>query len=126
MTIVSSAKRHSLDVWKYLKDVLDRLLAGETDYTKLLPDMEARESEAIRTYREEESRYKSDRKQLTRAGESSPLNSSDRKPRAKPPCQSYLPVVDAYRRATVVVPFESDRARDTESHRRALALLIMR
>ena len=28
MSIVSSAKRHSLDVWKYLKDVLDRVLAG--------------------------------------------------------------------------------------------------
>ena len=68
MTVVSSAKRHSLDVWKYLKDVLDRLLAGETDYTKLLPDVWKREHpEAIRTYREEESRYKSDRKQLTRA-----------------------------------------------------------
>jgi transposase len=68
MTIVSSAKRHSLDVWKYLKDVLDRLLAGETDYTKLLPDVWKQEHpEAIRTNREEESRYKSDRKQLTRA-----------------------------------------------------------
>ena len=68
MTIVSSAKRHSLDVWKYLKDVLDRLLAGETDYTKLLPDVWKQEHpEAIRRYREEESRYKSDRKQLTRA-----------------------------------------------------------
>ncbi len=53
MTIVSSAKRHSLDVWKYLKDVLDRLLAGETDYTKLLPDVWKQEHpEAIRTYRE--------------------------------------------------------------------------
>ncbi len=39
MTIVSSAKQHSLDVWKYLKDVLDRLLAGETDYMKLLPEV---------------------------------------------------------------------------------------
>jgi uncharacterized short protein YbdD (DUF466 family) len=68
MTIVSSAKRHSLDVWKYLKDVLDRLLAGETDYTKLLPEVWKQEHpEAIRTYREEESRYKSDHKQLTRA-----------------------------------------------------------
>ncbi len=26
MSIVSSAKRHSLDVWMYLKDVLDRVL----------------------------------------------------------------------------------------------------
>ena len=68
MTIVSTAKRHCLDVWKYLKDVLDRLLAGETDYTKILPDVWKQEHpRVIRTYREEESRYKSDRKQLTRA-----------------------------------------------------------
>jgi hypothetical protein len=51
MTIVSSAKRHILDVWKYLNSVLDRLLAGETDYTKLLPDVWKQEHpEAIRTY----------------------------------------------------------------------------
>lgn len=68
MSLVSSAKRHHLDVWKYLKDVLDRLLAGETDYAKLMPDVWKREHpEAIRVYREEESRYKADRKQLTRA-----------------------------------------------------------
>ena len=68
MSLVSSAKRHHLDVWKYLKDVLDRLLAGETDYAKLMPDVWKREHpEAVRVYREEESRYKADRKQLTRA-----------------------------------------------------------
>jgi hypothetical protein len=68
MTLVSSAKRHQLDIWKYLKDVLDRLLAGETDYTKLLPNVWKMEHpEAVRVYREEESRYKADRKQLTRA-----------------------------------------------------------
>lgn len=68
MTIVSSAKRHHLDVWKYLKDVLDRLLAGETDYAKLVPDAwKLEHPEAVRVYREEESRYKSDRKQLDRA-----------------------------------------------------------
>ena len=38
MSLVSSAKRHDLDVWKYVKDVLDQMLAGETDYRKLLPD----------------------------------------------------------------------------------------
>lgn len=68
MTVVSSVKRHHLDVWKYLKDVLDRLLAGETDYAKLVPDAWKREHpEAVRVYREQESRYKSDRKQLDRA-----------------------------------------------------------
>lgn len=68
MTIVSSAKRHQLDVWKYLKDVLDRLLAGETDYAKLVPDTwKLEHPEAVRVYRQEESRYKSDRKQVDRA-----------------------------------------------------------
>jgi len=68
MSVVSSAKRHSLDVWRYLKDILDRILAGETDYSKLMPDVWKREHpEAIRVYREEESRYKADRKQVTRA-----------------------------------------------------------
>ena len=68
MSIVSSAKRHQLDVRLYIKDILDRLLAGETDYSKLLPDAWKREHpEAVRVYREEESRYKSDRKQIDRA-----------------------------------------------------------
>ncbi len=68
MTLVSSAKRHHLDVWMYIKDVLDRLLAGETDYSRLLPDAwKVDHPEAIREYRVEESRQKSDRKQITRA-----------------------------------------------------------
>ncbi len=59
MTIVSSAKRHQLDVWHYLKDVLSRLLAGETDlYAVVARQVEAIASEAVRTYREAESRYK--------------------------------------------------------------------
>ena len=32
LTLVSSALRNDLDVWAYLKDVLDRLLAGDTGY----------------------------------------------------------------------------------------------
>jgi transposase len=68
MTLVSSAKRHQLDVWLYLKDILDRLLAGETDYAKFAPDVwKAAHPEAVRTYREEESRYKADRKKVSRA-----------------------------------------------------------
>ncbi len=51
----------------YIKDILDRLLAGETDYSKLLPDVWKLDNpQAVRVYREE-SRYKSDRKQLDRA-----------------------------------------------------------
>jgi transposase len=68
MSLVSSAKRHDLDVWIYLKDVLDRLLAGETDYEKLLPDRWKQEHpEAVRQYRVEERRDKADRKQLAAA-----------------------------------------------------------
>ena len=34
-TLVTSAVRNDLDVWAYVKDILDQLLAGETDYGKL-------------------------------------------------------------------------------------------
>jgi transposase len=68
MTLVSSARRHDLDVGVYLKDVLDQLLAGSTDYHRLLPDVwKQRHPEAIRAYRVEERRDKADRKQLEAA-----------------------------------------------------------
>lgn len=38
-TLVSSAVRNDLDVWAYLKDVLDQLFAGSTDYESLRPDL---------------------------------------------------------------------------------------
>ena len=63
-TLVTSAVRNDLDVWAYLKDVLDRLLAGETDYESLRPDIwRASHPEAIRQYRVQERRDKADRKQ---------------------------------------------------------------
>ena len=52
----------------YLKNLLDRLLAGETDYSKFSPKVwKAAHPEAVRTYREEESRYKADRKKVSRS-----------------------------------------------------------
>jgi hypothetical protein len=67
-TLVASAVRNHLDVWAYVKDVLDRLLAGETDYHQLRPDVWAiAHPEAIRQYRVEERRDKADRKQTRRA-----------------------------------------------------------
>jgi len=39
MSLVSSAHRNDLDVFVYVKDVLDRLLAGETDYDAMRPDV---------------------------------------------------------------------------------------
>lgn len=68
MTLVSSARRHDLDVGLYLKDVLDQLLAGCTDYDRLLPDVWKRSHpEAVRQYRVEERRDKAERKQLEAA-----------------------------------------------------------
>jgi transposase len=44
------------------------MLAGETDYSRLVPDAwKADHPEAVRQYRVEESRQKEDRKQITRA-----------------------------------------------------------
>jgi transposase len=68
MSVVSSAKRHDLDVWTYVKDLLDQLLAGTTDYEKLLPDVwKQSHPEAVRVYREEERRDKAERKQYEAA-----------------------------------------------------------
>ena len=68
LTLVSSAVRNDLDVWAYVKDVLDRLLAGSTDYDSLLPHVwRAHHPESIRQYRVEERRDRADRKQRRRA-----------------------------------------------------------
>jgi len=65
MTLVSSARRHDLDVGAYVKDVLDQLLAGSTDYHRLLPDVwKQSHPEAIREYRVAERRDKAERKQV--------------------------------------------------------------
>jgi transposase len=68
LTLVSSAVRNDLDVWAYLKDVLDRLLAGDTNYAALRPEAwRQAHPEAIREYRAVERRDRADRKQLRRA-----------------------------------------------------------
>ncbi len=67
-TLVSSAIRNDLDVWRYVKDVLDQLLAGRTDYEPLLPWNWAKEHpEAIRTYRVNERKQRAETKQTKRA-----------------------------------------------------------
>lgn len=67
LTLVSSAVRNDLDVWAYIKDVLDQLLAGCTDYEPLRPDVwKLSHPESIRTYRTEERRDRADRKQRRR------------------------------------------------------------
>jgi len=68
MTLVSSAARNDLDVFMYVKDVLDRLLAGETNYDVLRPDVwRQSHPEAIRIYRQEERRSRADTKAVKRA-----------------------------------------------------------
>lgn len=57
MTLVSSAHRNDLDIRAYVNDVLQRLLAGETDYQPLLPwNWAAAHLEYIRAFRQEERR----------------------------------------------------------------------
>ena len=63
LTLVTSAVRNDLHVWAYLKDILDQLLAGSTDYEALRPDIwKQSHPEAVRTYRQDERRYASERK----------------------------------------------------------------
>lgn len=68
LTLVSSAVRNDLDVWAYVKHVLDQLLAGSTDYESLRPDVwAAAHPEFIRTYRQEERRDRADRQRSRRS-----------------------------------------------------------
>ena len=64
---MSSALRNDLDVYAYLKAVLDALLRGRTDYATFRPDVWAQaHPEAIRNYRQEERRHRVDAKTLRR------------------------------------------------------------
>ena len=68
LTLVSSAVRNDLDVWAYVKCVLDCLLAGSADYASLRPDRwAAAHPDQIRTYRKEERRDRADTKRNRRA-----------------------------------------------------------
>lgn len=68
LTLVSTAHRNDLDVYAYLKDVLEQLLSGSTDYESLRADIwKTRHPESVRTYRSEERRDVADRRRLTRA-----------------------------------------------------------
>ena len=68
LTLISSAIRHDLDVWAYLKHVLDQLLAGSTDYACLRADIWKRSHpEHVRVYRRDERQDASDRRTLKRA-----------------------------------------------------------
>ena len=67
LTLVSSALRNHLDVYDYVKDVLDALLSGSKDYAALRPDVWAKtHPQSIRTYRQEERRDRADAKRTRR------------------------------------------------------------
>jgi transposase len=67
MTLVSSAVRNDLDVWSYVKGVLDALLAGCEDYASLRPDAwAAAHPEHLRQYRIEERQERAERKRQSR------------------------------------------------------------
>jgi len=73
LTLVSSALRNDLDIWRYVKDVLDQLLAGATDYEPLLPwNWAAAHPDAIREYRVEERKDRTERKRRKREGRRRP------------------------------------------------------
>jgi len=68
LTIVSTAHRYHLDIWQYVKDVLDRLLRGETDLASLRADRWVQaHPQAIRQHRVAETRYRADAKATRRA-----------------------------------------------------------
>ena len=68
LTLTSSAHRNDLDVGAYLKDVLDHLLAGTTDFHSLRPDIwKQRHPQHVRTYRAIERRDRADLQRYHRA-----------------------------------------------------------
>jgi len=61
MSLVASAHRQDLDVYEYLKDVIEHLNRGTAKPSDLLPDVwKASHPEAVRTYREVERRDKAE------------------------------------------------------------------
>lgn len=78
LTIVSTALRNDLDVWAYVKDVLDRLLSGSTDYQSLRADVwKQSHPEAVRQYRADERRDQADRQRIRRARRRMPDQTGD-------------------------------------------------
>jgi len=68
LTVVASAHRHDLDVWAYLRDVLERLAKGEDNLEELLPDVwKAKHPEHVRDFRTEERQQRADQRRYRRA-----------------------------------------------------------
>jgi hypothetical protein len=68
MSLVSSARRNEFDIFVSVRDVLDRLLAGETNYDDLRPDVwKQSHPEAMRIHRVEERQARAAAKAVKRA-----------------------------------------------------------
>jgi transposase len=68
LTIVASAHRHDLDVWAYLRDVLERLAKGEDKLEELLPDVwKSKHPQHVRNFRAEERQDRADHRRYRRA-----------------------------------------------------------
>jgi hypothetical protein len=98
LSLVSSAVRNDLDVFVYVQDVLDQLLAGESDDHALRPDVwKESHPEAVRVYRAEERAARADAKGTKRArrrrvscpsrGASTSCRPSFASASRSPPCQ---------------------------------------
>ncbi|MEI6351681.1 MAG: IS66 family transposase [Verrucomicrobiota bacterium] len=68
LSIVSSAARNDLDIFVYVKDVLDKLLGGSRDFEAMRPDVwKLAHPEAVRIYRQDERRHRAEVKSAKRA-----------------------------------------------------------
>jgi len=68
LTVISSAHRHDLDVWAYVRDVLERLARGTADLEALLPDVwKAAHLEHVRTFRSAEKESRAAARRFRRA-----------------------------------------------------------
>ena len=66
-TVVASAARHELDIWAYLRDVLERLATGGVTLADLLPDAWAKTyPESVRVFRQQEHQSRADAERLRR------------------------------------------------------------
>ena len=76
-TILAGAKRHRLEPWIYVREVIQRLCAGETDLESLLPDRWAAvHSEHVLLHRLDESRRKAARQKQARQTRREQANAS--------------------------------------------------
>ena len=68
LTVIASAHRHDLDVWAYLRDILERLAKGADNLEELLPDVwKASHPQHVRTFREGERERRAEDRRYRRA-----------------------------------------------------------